>query len=229
MPAPAFAPLYHLREAECWPSLASRQAIPPFLASAGRSGSKVGLGLVKAACRLLTRDRVTGLGWDAARSCWSLAYQGESGAYTFSGTASCWQVAHATSYHLALAGLVDALVRGCDLPATAEVRARWLAFLDRLRVLAGPPPYDTARLRECARDQEATDALMAVTDALYFLMKAQAAEGLQIEEASQASAAMPAPLVWLVPLLWEPPSPPSEPPPVLRPARRLFTLEDFLP
>lgn len=226
---PVFAPLYNVRDNACWPTLLPRQTIPSTAASrAATQASKVGLGVVKAACRVLTSGRVLDLAWSPDVPAWCLSYRGDSAAVRFSGTPTTWQVGHAKSYHLAVATIVDALLLGKELPTATEFRERWFQLIARLTVLAGPPPYTDWRLAQCAQDQEATAAMMAATDACYFYAKSRAAtDGLQVIEDVLLADSVATDLTAIA-LLWTPDIPEVVPPPATdRPRRRLFTQDDF--
>jgi hypothetical protein len=226
---PVFAPLYNLKENACWPSLVARQSISPACASASATQpSKVGLGLVKAACRLLTAGRVVGVTWQRDAQEWNLAYVGDSATVRLRGTRTTWLLPHAKSYHLGLAAIVDGLLLGRDIAIAVEFRARWSHLIARLTELAGSPPYPDWRLAQCAQDQVATEAMLAVTDACYFYVKARAAtDGLDVREQilpADGSILDPASagLLWFPDMRADLASPPP-----LRPQRRLFSLEDF--
>jgi hypothetical protein len=228
--SPVFAPLYHLKGNAFWPTLVARQTIPPaWAACAATQPSHVGLGLVKAACRLLTTERVLGLAWQPDRAEWHLSYRGDSAAVALRGTRSTWTIAHAKSYHLGLAALTDGLLLGAINPAAAEFRERWGQLVARLTELAGPPPYLDWRLAQCAQDQMATNLMMAATDACYFYAKARAtADGLEVIEQMLSAEENAAERQGIM-RIWspDPPADPSPAPPV-RPRRRLFSLDDLL-
>ena len=191
-------PLYQLNDNRFFPSLARRAAIPDVLRSTqATQPSRVGMGVVKAVCSVLTSGKLHDLAFDASAERWSLRVASGSSPGTLhvlGGERATWWADHPGYLH-GIVWMVDALTVTQADPISREFRHRWaMLLLDFALWLGGPPPYTPAQLCQVAVSSAllplgptrpprqavtvggaATHDLMAVTDALYFFAKARAA------------------------------------------------------
>ncbi len=169
--------LYNTTDTSSWPTLSRQQLIPAQVAAKHASPhrpSKVGPGIIKGICTVLTTDRVISLAQDADR--WSLRLTSSTGGadHVLGGTVSAWYIEY-RSYLAAVVALTDALTVDRLHPRTQDVLARYTDFLVRLYALLGTsPPYTADQLaRQAAYDVGATETLMGLSDELWFWSKAR--------------------------------------------------------
>lgn len=171
MPAFNLGPLYSLKDNVFFPSLTRRQPIPSQLASAKASQqSVVGLGTVKAACRML--HMVNGIGYDDTGV--TLHMLGSSGPHILGTHQGTWYTEH-LSYLTGMLAIADLLVLHHTMqhPNCAEFARRWQDLLATLTQERGTtPPYNAQALISAASNDDVTNAMMAATDALYYAIKA---------------------------------------------------------
>jgi nitric oxide reductase NorQ protein len=169
---------YNLAENGFWPSLTRNQTIPTHLAARAphQTPAEVGLGLVKAASALLAQTVVRDLAVDTARqhfTLWTNSLSTHGAVHALGGGETVWWL-DGGGYLGGVVALVDALTLGQRSAAADEVRRRWAELLAQVSAALGrTPPYGTAELAVAARHGAATAAMMAVTDSLYFYVKAR--------------------------------------------------------
>jgi MoxR-like ATPase len=165
----AFAALYNLNDNAFFPSLAKRQTIPASLASSeNRQQAVVGLGLVKAACAVLQSATAVGVQSDAIS-----VYIGANGNYRriLGARNGTWYIEH-IGYLAAVVGIIEVVTRHKTDRDFAEANERWHALIAALTQSSGmTPPYAKDQLITAAHDPAVADAMMALTDAMYFAFK----------------------------------------------------------
>jgi MoxR-like ATPase len=170
VPTPtAFAALYNLNDNAFFPSLTKRQAIPASLASSTNTHpAAVGMGLVKAACTVLYASTAIGIQPDALS-----VYLGSKGGYrrilgSHNGT---WYIEH-VGYLAAVVGIIEVVTRHTTEPDFAEANDRWHALISACTAALGfAPPYTKDQLITASHDSTVANAMMALTDAMYFAFK----------------------------------------------------------
>ncbi|MBB5234223.1 AAA family ATPase [Deinococcus budaensis] len=172
----------HTKSQSVWPSLSYHQAIPPGAHSQHKdttAKSVVGFGVLTAICGVLTGDvqATPGNGQDVL-ICYPTTGSGQSG--------NRWLGATVHGTHITFEGgigrtgpfalTVVLAVLKCH-PALVEVETRWWLLVGELSRLRGPrtpaqPTFTKADLRQASNDSDATLAMMALIDSLYYSMKA---------------------------------------------------------
>jgi nitric oxide reductase NorQ protein len=187
---------YGLSTCPAWPALSKGDVVPDHLksryANPGRD-SKVGLGLVKAVAATLTGDVTFFVHGDDVATCYESNTGGRHTAWSnerSDGTRGWYEAARMQAPVLLC--LAEAVLM--DPPLHEEVRERWWQLIDVLqRALPGErPPYSEGRLANVSHRSDASEAMMALTDGIYFAIKEASADGrVSIESGGGANAGAP--------------------------------------
>lgn len=184
MPLDCFKYIYNLKACDFWPTLTRRQNIPVRLKSRQADASrpsKLGLGFAEAAGFFLTGQVRLGRDGD----CLSIIYESNRGGRRLvsanqqaggqqagsrqAGDRRIWHDANSMKAPAFLA-LAEAVLLEAD--AFEESRTRWEALLGALAgELGGRPPYPTSDLQAASTSAACCEAMMALSDALYFEIK----------------------------------------------------------
>lgn len=200
MSLPCFRYMYGRTETPYWPGLRKGEAIPddcksrladPSRRSKTAPGTAHALGallsdsvtLGRSADTLSARYKSssTSSGSPGSRFRVATSEPATSGGSSGPGVTRRWHGTDSMQGVVFLSVLEAMLLGGEDGPLAAEleeVRERWLLLLEEMEVATGhPAPYDPSKIAQAAGSTPCMHAAMALSDAIYFMLKHSAADG----------------------------------------------------